>query len=170
MKLTDDEKMKYIKDLDKYTNRLVKKFEYYTKMEIEDLQQEAAFKILEILKKYEEGTITCKSRHELLKFINKSLLHHMIRLIRDFPSYTVIENNIDNLYEELPHVRDDCSHIDVEEILEHPDLDEVDTDIVYLLIHGYTQKEIADIVDLKQSTVSYRISTKIRKVIPNGDV
>ena len=165
MKLSDEEKLSYIKDMDKYIKNLSHKFVYYTKMDLEDLQQEANFKILEILKKYEEGIVTCASRNDLLKFINKSLLHHMIRIIRDFPSYEIIENSMDTLFTDMPVTFDDTTHINVDELLEHPELDDMDRDIVYLLMFGYTQQEIAHLFGVKQATIHYRLKNKIRRVI-----
>jgi predicted transcriptional regulator len=101
----------------------------------------------------------------LLKFINKSLLHHMIILVRDYPSYEIIENSINMFADSVATVYDDTTHINVEEILNNKELNEMDKDIIYLLIRGHTQEEIAQLFGVKQATIHYRLKNKIRRVI-----
>ena len=159
--LTEEEKMWYINHFDILIKRLAKKFSYYTCLDKKDLWQEGYYRILTILDKMEEGKMDQLS---LLKYINRSILNHFLNLVRDYPSYRIVETSVEFISEGdlecLGTVEEELCELLLADILT-----EEENNIVMMLFCGFRQEEIMKELGYKsQGTISKHLKKIRRKV------
>ena len=135
-----------------------RKFYYFTYLKKADLLQEGRLKIIELLRRFEQGKLSCDQRG-LDRYIGRSLVNHYISLVRRFPT----DEYFDPRKFAFSHgaESDDIDMLLIYSMLEDS-LTEKEFDVAVLLLEGYPRREISELLGITPRAVSYTVQC-IRK-------
>jgi len=156
-KFTDEDIIEYLNKNKANIHTLSRKFYYFTYLKKADLLQEGRLKIIELLRAFENGKITCELK-DLDRYIGRSLVNHYVSLVRRYPS----DEYFDPKKFAFSHGDEDTSIDDylIYSLL-HETLKPRELDIATLMLEEYTRKEISECLGIAPSSVN-RIVRRIR--------
>jgi RNA polymerase sigma factor (sigma-70 family) len=164
-RFSTDEIEALIEDNMRVIKRLSTKFWHFTYLNKQDLIQEGCLKIVELCRKYEEGTINVPYE-DFHQYLGRALVNHYIRITKQKPSDECFDPKIFE-YSRGENVKlfDDVMFLTILEQELTPDEEEA----CILKLCGYKEFEIGEFIGISKNQVK-SLFRRLRKKINHTDI